>query len=596
MAGATVPQKVKSNTEHSDEKEPLSIFAPDSTALTMVQHSPLWEFWYSADGKLELISDACTTICGYEPKHFYRNSRFMEAIIAEEHLPVWHSLWANLRDNEPYVEAEFQLRLPDGKKRWMQFEATNVYSSTGARIGIRAFCNDITKYKTIFQQLKHITWYDNLTQLPNRSRCLEKINSAIARSTTSGKWDFSVVYLDIDRFKNINDSLGHAAGDAILHKLADRLRAHTYGHETVFRLGGDEFAIIVEDTTDHDAVHRFIDNLSKHIKRTIVWNKKNIHITVSFGIMHGEPNVESAERFLQNAHVALNHGRSSDIDSISVYNSQIFSKALNLISMELDLHNALLNEEFFLVYQPVVNVADRSIIGCEALLRWENSRGQIIPPDKFIPLAEETGLILHLGEWVLREACSTFASWIQQDPAFRTLKVNVNLSARQLSDPDLTDMVSRILQETALDAHYLRLEVTETMLMDDPNHSVATLHKLKELGVSLCIDDFGTGYSSLMYLQQFPIDNLKIDRSFVSTIQRKTANYEIVKAVIALARALDLTVVAEGVEEEEQRIMLEVLNCHYAQGYLFSKPISPTKLEALVRNGTKLTPQLPYAG
>ena len=595
MAGATVPTSTEA--EHVDNSQRTRpIFYANDSARDMVLHSPLWEFWYSADGALEVVSNACEICCGYEAKHFYRNSRFMEAILIEEHLPLWHGLWRKMDEGENYACAEFQIRLPDSKKRWMKFEASRASDADGCDCGIRAFCHDITAHRSVVQQLTHFTWHDSLTKLPNRSKCIEKIKKVITRAKAANDWNFSVIYIDIDRFKNINDSLGHAAGDAILCKLADRLRASTYGFETVFRIGGDEFVLMYEDTTDHQSVHRSIDTLIQRIKRPILWNGKQIHMSASFGVMHADSEVDTAERYLQNAHVALNHGRSNGTDGVAVYDSQIFSNALKLISMELDLHNALINKEFFLVYQPVVDTVTRAMTGFEALVRWKNSQGNIISPTKFIPLAEETGLILQLGEWVLHEACSTLAGWRKSNPLFKDLKVNVNLSARQLSDLELTDTVSSILEKTNLPPDCLRLEVTETMLMENPDYADITLRRLRALGVGLCIDDFGTGYSSLMYLQQFPISNLKIDRSFVADMEKNPANYEIVKAVIALAHALGLTVVAEGVEEEEQRIMLLEAGCDFSQGYLFSRPIPPQELPSLLSSMQAPQKCLPQAG
>ncbi|SIO39837.1 putative bifunctional diguanylate cyclase/phosphodiesterase [Halodesulfovibrio marinisediminis] len=595
MAGATVPTSTEpEKTERT--RQTKSIFSANDSARDMVLYSPLWEFWYSADGTLEVVSNACETCCGYEAKHFYRNSRFMEAILIEEHLPLWYGLWRKLDEGENYATAEFQIRLPDSKKRWMKFEASRALDSDGCYCGIRAFCHDITSHRSVVQQLMHFTWHDSLTKLPNRSKCIEKIKKAISRAQATGHWNFSIVYIDIDRFKNINDSLGHEAGDAILCKLADRLRDATYGFETVFRIGGDEFVLIYEDTSDHQSVHRSIEALIQGIKRPIAWNNKQIHMSASFGIMHGEMEVDTPERYLQNAHVALNHGRSNGTDGVTVYDAQIFSNALKLISMELDLHNALINQEFFLVYQPVVDTITRAVTGFEALIRWKNSQGKIISPTKFIPLAEETGLILQLGEWVLLEACSTLAEWRRTNPLFKNLKVNVNLSARQLSDLELTDIVSRILTKTNLPPECLRLEVTETMLMENPDYADITLRRLRALGVGLCIDDFGTGYSSLMYLQQFPISNLKIDRSFVNDMEKNPANYEIVKAVVALAHALGLTVVAEGVEEEEQRIMLLEAGCDFSQGYLFSRPIPPQEIPNIVSIMQAPQKCLPQAG
>lgn len=592
MAGATVPTSAEAENSCATQ----SIFSANDSARDMILNSPLWEFWYSADGALEVVSNACETCCGYEAKHFYRNPRFMEAILIEEHLPLWHGLWRKINDGENYASAEFQIRLPDSKKRWMKFEASRALDANGCYCGIRAFCHDITSHRSVVQQLMHFTWHDSLTKLPNRCKCIKKIQKTINRAQATGCWNFSIIYIDIDRFKNINDSLGHEAGDTILCKLADRLRDSTYGFETVFRIGGDEFVLIYEDTSDHQSVHRSIDRLTKRIKRPILWNGKQIHMSASFGIMHADMEVESAERYLQNAHVALNHGRSNCTSGVAVYDSKIFSNALKLISMELDLHNALLNDEFFLVYQPVVDTMTRAVTGFEALVRWKNSQGKIISPSKFIPLAEETGLILELGEWVLLEACSTLAAWRKNNSQFRNLKVNVNLSARQLSDLSLTDTVAQILEKTGLPPRYLRLEVTETMLMENPDYADTTLKRLHDLGVGLCIDDFGTGYSSLMYLQQFPISNLKIDRSFVTDMEKNPANYEIVKAVVALAHALELTVVAEGVEEEEQRIMLMEAGCDFSQGYLFSRPIPPEELPAMVDKMQMPQKSLPQAG
>ncbi|MCG8531855.1 MAG: EAL domain-containing protein [Desulfovibrionales bacterium] len=577
---ADAPTSAKSTTPHRAAK----IFPLESAARELAVQSPLWEFWYAPDGTLEVVSESCERCCGYEPAHFYTNSRFMEAIMLEEYLSKWHTAWEDLHGGASYVSTEFQIRLPDGKKRWIQFEGIRAEDAKKKFCGIRCICHDITAHRNVLQQLTHFSWHDSLTKLPNRSKCLEKIEDAIQRAKQTGSWDFSVAYLDILRFTNINDSFGHAAGDAVLCKLADRLRSNTSGFESIFRIGGDEFVIVFEDISTQDSVHNILNHIRKRIKRPIIWKNKQLHITPSFGVMHGSPDVGSGEKYLQNAHAALNHGRDVGLDDISVYDHQRFSKALKLISMELDLHNALIHEEFFLLFQPVLDTEHRTITGFEALVRWNNRQGHIISPNKFIPVAEESGLILSLGEWVLRNACLTLSAWRAQYPAFQDLKVNVNLSARQLSDLELTDTVSRILEETKLPPHCLQLEVTETMLMENPDYADITLRRLKALGIGICIDDFGTGYSSLVYLQQFPISTLKIDRSFVSDMENNHANYKIVIAVVALAHSLGLTVVAEGVEEEEQRIMLVETGCDSAQGFLFSQPIVPEEIPPLVHS------------
>lgn len=603
MAGS-IPDGSLSACESGDSKAEDSMHDSMSHALdksqqrfrVIAEHLFNWEIWVGPSGNMEFISDACERVCGFSPDYFYKNPDFFAAIMHEADIPIWRKLQAMMSGGARVGEAEFRLRTPDGRERWIQYLVRRAEGADGEFLGYRAACRDISERKMMSMQLKHQAWHDPLTDLPNRTLCMDRIGRTLERSKRKGISDFALVFVDLDRFKVINDSLGHAIGDQILRDTAIRMVGEVRAMDTVSRIGGDEFAILLEEIDSVAEAQAIIRRIMDAVEEPITIGPKIVRVTGSFGVVMGDTACGTAEEVMRNANIAMHHAREDGWGNMVMFKSSMLERAMHLMHIEMDLYRALDMEEFFLVYQPIVSIGSKSITGFEALVRWNHPDRGVVSPAEFIPVSEGTGQILNIGKWVLMDACRTMAKWRNLHPEFEDLLVSVNLSARQLSQPSMVDQVADVLRETGLPARCLRLEVTETMLMGNPEFANMTLGRLKEIGVKLCIDDFGTGYSSLTYLQAFPIDTLKVDQSFVGKMSREPGNFKIVQAVVALAHSLGLEVVAEGVEEEEQHIMLSELRCEGGQGYLFSRPILGEDVPELVFRNLAMLPNLLLRG
>ncbi|OLN25310.1 diguanylate cyclase/phosphodiesterase (GGDEF & EAL domains) with PAS/PAC sensor(s) [Desulfovibrio sp. DV] len=439
---------------------------------------------------------------------------------------------------------------------------------------------DITDRKQLESQLAHMAFHDPLTGLPNRSLCLDRIRQALERSKRRDNYQYAVIFLDLDRFKVINDSLGHHMGDRLLEFVSRRLRDCVRSLDTVSRLGGDEFVLVLEETGSYREVVRIVKRIRNAMNEVFPLSGHDVHVTASMGIVVSPAIYDKPEELLRNANIALHRAKSEGRNRFKVFNTRMLEDAIRLMDLENDMRLALKRGEFFLDYQPILALCDRRMTGFEALVRWRRPGKGVAPPGDFIPVAEDTGLIVPLGLWVLTEACTTMASWHARFPETRDMSMSVNLSAKQLAQPTLVEEVERVLRATGMDPRALKLEITETVIMDNPEVSILRLKRLKALGVRLSVDDFGTGYSSLSYLQRFPIDTLKVDRAFVSDIDC-SENRKIVGAVVALAHSLGLDVVAEGVELETQSDVLNGFACEAGQGFLFSRPVCREDVERM---------------
>jgi diguanylate cyclase (GGDEF)-like protein/PAS domain S-box-containing protein len=443
---------------------------------------------------------------------------------------------------------------------------------------------DITDRKQLESQLAHMAFHDPLTGLPNRSLCLDRIRQALERSKRRDNYQYAVIFLDLDRFKIINDSLGHHMGDRVLESVSRRLRDCVRSLDTVARLGGDEFVVVLEETGSYREVVRIVKRIRDAMGEVFPLSGHDVHMTASMGIVVSPASYDKPEELLRNANIALHRAKSEGRNRFKVFNTRMLEDAIRLMDLENDLRLALKRGEFILDYQPILALSDRRMTGFEALVRWRRPGKGVAPPGDFIPVAEDTGLIVPLGLWVLTEACQTMASWHERFPETRGMSMSVNLSAKQLAQATLVEEVERILRATGMDPRALKLEITETVIMDNPEVSILRLKRLKALGVRLSVDDFGTGYSSLSYLQRFPIDTLKVDRAFVSDIE-SSENRKIVGAVVALAHSLGLDVVAEGVELETQSDVLHGFACEAGQGFLFSRPVCREDVEQMFGKG-----------
>ena len=446
----------------------------------------------------------------------------------------------------------------------------------GKPLGVRFSFRDITDHKLMEEQLRHQALHDPLTNLANRTLCLDRINQAMRRAARRENYYFAVAFLDLDRFKLINDSLGHRFGDMVLTETAIRLTAEMRGLDTVARFGGDEFVLLLDELSSPGEAIRIIKRVRKRLSEPFSFQESQVQTTASFGLVLSPIANSRPAEVLQHANIAMHRAKEAGRNRFKVFTDRMLETAVDQLTMENDMRQGFESGEFHVAFQPIMDIEGHEVIGFEALARWNHPDRGNIPPSEFIPMAEETGLIIPLGEWVLRESLRTLTEWREQIESARDVYMSVNLSSKQFTRFDLDKMVLRSLDEFGLDASCLKLEITESAIMDNPESAIRILRRLRKAGVRFSIDDFGKGYSSLSQLQQLPVDTLKVDRSFISRMRTDPENMEIVKAVIALAHSLDLDVVAEGVEESEQLCSLIDLECECVQGFYFHKPM-PTE-------------------
>jgi diguanylate cyclase (GGDEF)-like protein len=440
--------------------------------------------------------------------------------------------------------------------------------------------DEINQFPRRLDQLARQAFRDPLTALPNRALFVDRLAHALTRTERRGEL-LAVLFLDLDRFKVINDSLGHSVGDQLLVGISQRLSVCLRPEDTIARLGGDEFAILLEDVKDASAAAAVAERLGAELQRPFVFERRELFVTVSIGIALTISRRMTPEDILREADLAMYHAKARGKARHEVFDKSMNKLAQDRLGLELDLRHAITRGDFTLHYQPVVALDSGRITEVEALVRWKHpERGLLFPAD-FVTLTEETGLIVPLGRWIITEACRQLQQW-HAAGVVAPLVMSVNLSARQLQHLHLVDDVAHALEETRIDPGALRLEITETVAMQEAPSTLAKLEALKKLGVRLAIDDFGTGYSSLGYLKRFPVDTLKIDRSFVNGIGRDVEDTAIVRAVITVAKSLGLAVTAEGIENEGQLAELRALGCDRGQGYLFAKPISGDRIPELL--------------
>jgi diguanylate cyclase (GGDEF)-like protein/PAS domain S-box-containing protein len=455
---------------------------------------------------------------------------------------------------------------------------------------------DISELKEAERQIYHQAFHDTLTGLPNRALFMEHLSMAVKRAKRRDDYRFAVLYLDIDRFKLVNDSLGHSVGDRLIEAFADRIQESLRDIDTLGRFGGDEFVILLEDIENYEYASGVADRLQQELKRPFMVKGKEVFAPASFGVVLNTREYDQPEDIIRDADAAMYHAKENGKAQYKIFDKTLHKKALHLLERETDLRKAIHRDEFENHYQPIVDLQTSCLVGFESLIRWNHPQLGLIYPDSFISIAEETGLIVPMTQMIAEQACSHLCHWQDQLQNELKLTMNINLSSKHFLSPTLLDDIKEILNKTGMPPEQLKLEITETALMEDADETIRLVHRLKDLGLKLVIDDFGTGYSSLSYLQRLPIDTLKVDRSFVSRIQSEPdGNRNIVEAIISLAHRLDMIVVAEGVETEKQLAILQEMNCQLGQGYLFSKPLSKPKVDELIENILKLSQENPDA-
>jgi diguanylate cyclase (GGDEF)-like protein/PAS domain S-box-containing protein len=480
---------------------------------------------------------------------------------------------------DSYWQGEVNYLRKNGEERvsWTGISATR--SPSGKVQNLIIIVSDITERKVIESRIHKLAYFDPLTGLPNRSQMHERLDQMVMTARRDNTY-IAVLFLDLDRFKPINDTMGHPAGDQVLKEVAVRLKACIKKLDLVSRMSGDEFTIALTDqkTTDSAAntAVKVGERILHALQQPFLIEQRELFLTASIGIAVFPHDGHTVTELLKNSDMAMYHAKDSGRNSVQFFDEHMNKKAVELLEMENDLRYAIEREELELYYQPQYASADCSMQGVEALLRWHHHSKGIISPGHFIPIIEDTGLIIPIGEWVLRKACADMAKWQQQ--GIPVNRIAINVSARQFKQPSFISLVQEVVRETGIDPSQLELELTESLLIDDLDHTLDALSQLRAMGVRMAIDDFGTGYSSLNYLKQFPVDSLKIDQSFIRGLPENAEDAQITRTIISMAHNLGLGVIAEGVETEQQLKFLQQVECEEVQGFYFSKPLPEAEL------------------
>jgi diguanylate cyclase (GGDEF)-like protein len=425
-----------------------------------------------------------------------------------------------------------------------------------------------------------------LTDLPNRNQFMETLNSALKESKQNSEFKFAVLFLDINRFKTINDSLGHSMGDRLIQQVSKRLATCVKSDDLVARFGGDEFAFILTGISDVEDAVGFAKHITDKISAPFTLRGRQVFTNFSIGISLGNSDYDVAEDILRDADIAMYHAK-ENTNKWTVFDPKMHTRTLSLLQLETDLRSAIERGELCMYYQPIIDLNSLKLGGFESLVRWNHPQRGLIPPNEFIPVSEETGLIIPMTLWILQTSCRQLVEWQLKHPDSKDLVVSVNLSGKHFAQKDLVKQIAKILDETQINPACLKLELTESAVMENAESVISMLKEIRKLGIHLSIDDFGTGYSSLSYLHRFPINTLKVDRSFVSAMEEGSENGEIVRTIISLAKTLNLDVVAEGIETVHQLEKLRFLNCEYGQGYLFSRPVPAEEAERILTDGAR---------
>jgi diguanylate cyclase (GGDEF)-like protein/PAS domain S-box-containing protein len=558
-----------------------SLRASEERFRALVQHAADVILVLEVDGTVRHVSPAVKSVLGYDPDRLVGTRGW--TLVHEgdaQSAQAFHAELLDTRGGSRSVELRWQHR--EGSWRWLEVKGTNLLHQPEVR-GIVLNARDISRHKSLELQLVQRALHDQLTGLPNRLLFMDRLEQALERSARRGKFA-AVLFLDLDRFKLVNDNLGHDRGDQLLVQVAERLRTCLRRVDTIARIGGDEFTVLLEEVGSAGDASLVAERIIEAFRASFRIESQEIFVGASIGIALGAPDQgTTAQGLLRNADIAMYRAKANGRACFEVFKSSMRETVRGRLKMETELRRALDRGELRLHYQPQVDLRTARIVGLEALVRWEHPERGLVPPGNFIPIAEETGLILPIGRWVLETACRQAAAWRHDAEIGLELVMAVNLSPRQFRHPRLVAEVGQVLAESGLEAAGLEIEITEGTAMGDADATVKTLEHLKGIGIRLAIDDFGTGYSSLSYLKRFPIDVLKVDRSFVAGLPANRGDAAIVRAVVGLTRALGLKAVAEGVETPDQLAELRGLGCDQGQGYFFGRPTPTEVADAMLR-------------
>jgi diguanylate cyclase (GGDEF)-like protein/PAS domain S-box-containing protein len=569
----------------------LALRSANARNAAVLQAIPDFLFEIDIDGNFLFTHSPKGSLLSLAGESFVGKS--LAEVFTAEVARIFTAALGEAQSREKSVGSQFEIKRGE-LTYWFELSLALKKDAQGQTAQFVGLARDITQRKADEQKILRLAMFDNLTGLPNRQSFIDRIEREIKRAKFAMS-SFAVLFMDLDGFKNINDTMGHSAGDLALQWAAGRLREgvrptdlvsrmESVSHEmAIARLGGDEFTALIVDISNPEDVDLIAERILKLMRVPFTLLGREVRLSTSVGVAIYRDDGEDAATLLRNADTAMYHAKNAGRDNYKFYNKTLTDQVMQRMALERDLHAAFGNDEFSLLYQPLVDVTTKKISGVEALVRWTRPGHGLVLPDDFIAAAERTGLIVPMGEWVLRNACTSAMRWLAAGYAMR---ISVNLSPLQFKDPQLVQMVRRVLAETRLPAHLLELELTEGAVMQDTAATNQTLRLIQESGVGIALDDFGTGHSSLSYLNRMPLSRLKIDQSFVVGLPGDLENLAIVKAIVAMAESLKLSVTAEGVETLEQSEVLQKIGCQTLQGYYFGRPMSSIEMDSeLVKNG-----------
>jgi len=549
-----------------------AVLASEARFRAVFEHSAVGIALIDTDGRIIATNAAMQQFLGYSSEELL-NRHLYQLVPDDDANGLAAAMAAISSGTSPELAIEQRYTRRDGEIVWAALTMSRAHSATsGKSLGVIAMVQDIRTRKSLEARLTHQASHDPLTDLPNRTLFRQRVEMALQRAARRDR--VVVMFLDVDNFKAVNDSAGHGAGDQLLVVAAARLLNATRGSDTVARFGGDEFAILLENVRDDEEARIVADRITRAMRQPIPIGNEMVTVGISTGIARPHSDSDGADEVLRNADVAMYSAKGSGKNRYQFFEPSMHTAVVDRIGLETDLRHAVAvpASEFVLHYQPLVQLDTDAVVGVEALVRWNHPRRGELQPDDFITVAEETGLIVPLGRWVLREACTQAFAWWHGLPDGHRMSVAVNVSGKQIQDATFVSDVADALVDSGLPPERLVLEITETVIMHRTEMMVQRLQELKELGVHLAIDDFGTGYSSLSYLQQFPIDIIKIDKAFIEGMERDAAGAALTRTIIGLGGTLGLSTIAEGIEHASQRVTLEGLGCVMGQGFLFARP------------------------
>lgn len=498
---------------------------------------------------------------------------WIDRVHPDDRAEVIREMREHLNGLTEQFRSEHRVMYKFGAYRWVLARGLAIRNADGVACRISGSMTDISARKSSEAKIAYDALHDKLTGLPNRAFLTEKVNACLRKKRRNPDYHFGLLFIDLDRFKTINDILGHQCGDQLLIGVGKMLKELCRPSDTLARPGGDEFVLLLDNMSGEEYLEKVAEMVMDTLQTPIRLANRDVYSTASIGIASGSELYESPEELIRDADSAMYKAKARGKARFEKFDIESRVGSISTFDLELDLRRAIETNEFVLHYQPVVSLKNSSIVGFEALIRWEHPQKGLIPPNDFIPIAEETGLIVQIGQWGMREACSQLSAWQKSYRSAANLVMSVNLSARQFDQKDIAGMVCEVLEDTRLSPNCLNLEITESVIISNTKETAEIVDKLRKIGVKFALDDFGTGYSSLSYLSRLPVDYLKMDHSFVSRISEKGGNAELIKGIINLARSLGMAVVAEGIETAEQSDMLRQLDCTYGQGFLYSRPV-----------------------